>query len=244
VPCSLATALLAAFASAPRLPGLSPSNATSVPAAASQHRSLTTRPIVADLREPDGRGVTLAATTAKPLSLAGGDFNHDGFPDFVAGYATGRSGLLTVHLASQEAFAPQSPKSISGIAMGDFPQAFTDTSVAIRIPAAPDFLAVGDFDHDGNMDILFAARDGNQFYILPGDGAGNFGAARAFPVTGRITAIAAPAAGSGGSGANLVVGVRDGSGATLLVYGRSLGAPPLRRQPSLESLCGWDGKST
>jgi hypothetical protein len=120
----------------------------------------------------DGREVSLAAD-AKPLSLAGDDFNHDGFPDFVAGYATDGGGLLVVHFASQEAFAPRSAESISGIARGEFPEAFAGSATAIRTPVAPEILTVGDFNGDGNADILFAAQGDSKFYVLPGDGAGN-----------------------------------------------------------------------
>jgi hypothetical protein len=184
------------------------------------------RPIRSSARAADGREVALTPASVKPLSLAAGDFNRDGYPDFVAGYAAGGRGLLTVHFGSQEAFAPRMPQSIGGIAQGKFPQPFTSVSTAIPIPVAPDMLAAGDFNNDGNPDILFAARDGNQLYLLAGDGAGNFGPPQPIQLPGEITALATAPFGSRGSGANLAVGVRNGSNATLLVYGRSLATAP------------------
>ena len=219
VSCWLAVLVLI-LAAIPKALGSSSTDAVTV------HPGFTTRQIRAAIRGVDGRELALTGETAKPVSLAGGDFNRDGFPDLVAGYAVNDRGLLTVHMASKEAFAPQSSQTIRAIAQGEFPPAFAGTSTAIPIPVGPDILEVGDFNGDGNVDILFAAQGGDHLYILPGDGSGNFGAPRVLSLPGRITALTTATFGIRGSGANVVVGVLNGSGATLLVYCQSLTASP------------------
>lgn len=223
----LFAALVAVSATTPKDPGSSPGGAAWARPAERPFAGPSLRPVKAAPHGPDGRVIGLAALGARPLSLAGDDFNHDGYPDFVAGYATNSGGLLVVYLASLEAFAPQSSQSIKGIARGEFPEPFSG-GAAIPIPVAPEILAVGDFNRDGNADILFAAQGGGQFYVLPGDGAGNFGAAQSFPVPGGITALAAAPSRATASGATLAIGVDSGSDSELLVYESSPGGWPIR----------------
>ena len=221
-------ALLAVSNALPKGPGPSPYEAAWARPAVRPFTGSSVRPVKAALHSPDGRTISLAAADAKPLSLAGDDFNHDGYPDFVAGYATNGGGALVVYLADQEAFAPQSPQSIKGIVQGEFPESFSRSAAAIPIPVAPDILAVGDFNRDGNADIVFAAQGGGQFYVLPGDGAGSFGAVQAFSVPGRITALAAAPSRSTVSGATLAIGIDSSPDSLLLVYDSSQGGLPTR----------------
>src|SRR5438128_3592803 len=64
----------------------------------------------------------LDSDSARPLALASGDFNVDGFPDLVCGYATPSGGLLTLHAGDREAFSPQNQDVLKGIANGQFPE--------------------------------------------------------------------------------------------------------------------------
>src|SRR4026209_527628 len=69
------------------------------------------------------RAATLS-DQARPVALASGDFDVDGFPDLVCGYAGSSGGVLTLHRGNREAFAPSDPKVLKGIAKGKFPEPF------------------------------------------------------------------------------------------------------------------------
>lgn len=143
----------------------------------------------ASLRPSYGRRGGALATGAKPLSLASTDLNSDGYPDLVAGYATSRGGLIAVHFANPEAFAPSTPESLAGAARGDFQPSFGGAALTIPVAAAPDLLAAGDFNEDGHADVIFAPKGGDRLYILAGDGHGAFASPLAVAMSGVITAM-------------------------------------------------------
>ncbi len=173
----------------------------------------------------DGHKFPIATSSLTPLSLASADLNGDGYPDLVVGYATRDGGLLAVHFANAEAFAPQTRQSLEGIAQGRFPESFGNTATMIPVPCAPEFLAAGDFNQDGRTSILLAARGGNRFYIVAVEGGGSFGQPTAVSVPGKITALAAGALQRGGAAAGVVVGIDDRGGSSVLVYDPSRGGP-------------------
>ena len=51
----------------------------------------------------------LQSNQARPLTLAAADFDEDGAPDLVSGYATESGGLLTVQRGNGDALYPRSP---------------------------------------------------------------------------------------------------------------------------------------
>ncbi|HWT79716.1 MAG TPA: VCBS repeat-containing protein, partial [Candidatus Methylomirabilis sp.] len=97
----------------------------------------------------------LGSGQARPLTLVSDDFNRDGWPDLVAGYATGLGdGVLVLYLGDKEAFAPDKPEVLAGIAQGHSPTPFLHSARTFDVPEPPDFLAVGDFNRDGDPDLL------------------------------------------------------------------------------------------
>jgi len=185
----------------------------------------------------NGQG-SIRVADAKPLSLATADFNHDGYPDLIAGYSSAGGGLLAVHLANPEAFAPRLPESLSSIRRGEFPQPFLASAVLIPVNARPDILAAGDFNGDGNPDVLFATLGEDRFFIAAGDGKGRFRAPRAVTVSGAITALVTGSLSSAAAGADIVVGVDRDAGSVLVVYNSAVGktAPPVAIYPVGESI--------
>src|ERR1044072_7171093 len=91
--------------------------------------------------------------SAQPLTLEACDFDADGAPDVVAGYATGRKVLVVLHKGTMEAYGPSDPETIRKIAQGSFPSPFVESAVVIEVPESPDFLTTGDFDRDGRPDV-------------------------------------------------------------------------------------------
>ncbi len=150
-----------------------------------------------------------------PTSVATGDFNGDGKPDFVV--ANGGDNNLWLYFGKGDGtfsvpiIVPvtlgQSPVWVAtadlrgigrtdlivaeadsnsvGVFLGNGDGTFVESPVAL--PGSATTLIVGDFNHDGKLDIVAPMDDGNSStYIatLPGLGNGTFGAPVITPVAG------------------------------------------------------------
>lgn len=95
-----------------------------------------------------------------------GDFNEDGLRDLILAYATNADGL------------DQTPGSIE-VALGNGAGTFTRQGpVAVGVfTGAP---VVGDFNGDGNLDVVMANANGDAVLVVPGNGNGTFGTAQSF----------------------------------------------------------------
>ena len=113
-----------------------------------------------------GSPLGLGGGAATPDSVAVGDFNGDGIQDLVT--ANYESGNATVVLGNGSGgFAP-APGSPFGLGSGNVP--------------GPVFVAVGDFNGDGNQDLVTANLQANDVTVLLGDGSGGFAPATASPL--------------------------------------------------------------
>jgi hypothetical protein len=147
-----------------------------------------------------------------PLTLASGDFNNDGKVDLV--FVTGHGTQLAVYLGNGNGtFQPLKLETIaapSGLLFSAAGSADWNTVVA------------ADFNHDGKLDLAvqgFVSSGPTGVYLVPGNGNGTFGTARAvYTVTG----------GEEGAGNYLSIGDFDSDGnadlAFVAVYNCS-GAP-------------------
>jgi hypothetical protein len=165
------------------------------------------------------------------LSLATEDFNEDGWPDLAAGYTTAQGdGVAVLYFGDREAYAPEKPETLAGIAQNRFPLPFLSEARAFALPEAPDFLAAGDFNRDGNPGLLVGARGSEQIFILAGDGRGGLGTPQGVALPGKLTALAAGHIGHGDSWPDVAMGVVGSNGPELLIYKGGLGglfAPPV-----------------
>ncbi len=119
-------------------------------------------------------------------------------------------GLLVVHRGNPDAYAPKDTSLYQKAMQGSVPPTFLSKAAVLAVPESPDLLLTGDFNRDGNQDILVAAR-GGALYLLAGDGRGNFLPAQMVPLSGQVTALAATSDGhvavsmDGGSGPQLAI---------------------------------------
>ncbi len=169
----------------------------------------------------NGKSALAGMENAKSLSLFSADINDDGFPDLVTGYAAANGGLAVIRYGDPEAFGPTRPETIEGIKNGNFPASFLPDATALNLPETPDFLAVGDFDRDGNLDILTAARGSSEIYLLSEDknstNKAPFGLQRTISLPGQITTLAT-GRDSTSPYENLAVGIMGSSGAQIVFY--------------------------
>jgi hypothetical protein len=160
----------------------------------------------------------LAAGQLKPLALASGDLDGDGVEDLVAGYASATGGVLVIHRGNLDAFAPQSQASWQAIAEGRFPSPFLPEANVIELPETPDFLAIGNFIGNGDLDVVVGARGSHTLYILAGDGKGGLLAPRAIMLTGALTVLAATHFASSTAYSHIVAGTTAQTGSNLVVF--------------------------
>ena len=158
------------------------------------------------------------AGAARPTTLASADFDVDGYPDLVSGYAAGDGGYLSFQRGNPESFAPTLPENVAATGESRFPVAFLPAAKVVPLPAAPDFIVTGDFDRDTNPDVVAARRGGQEIYLAAGDGDGGFAASRSISVPGRVTALAAGQIDLPDNLDDLAVGLENENGAALLVY--------------------------
>jgi hypothetical protein len=99
-----------------------------------------------------------------PVSVAVGDFNHDGKLDLAVASVDSSTGFAT------------DIQVLLGNGDGTF-QPAVDYSVG----TAPGSVAVADFNHDGNLDLVVTNALGDSVSVLLGDGDGTFQPAITFP---------------------------------------------------------------
>jgi len=170
-----------------------------------------------------------AQVEGQPLVLASADFDEEGVPDLVSGYAAGPGGMVTVHRGNVNALWPY------GAAVRDgAPEAFLPDARTFDLPERPDFLGVGDFNADGHWDIVAASRGGSALYFLLGDGHGGFSAPQTLGLPGVVTAMTTGEINRADGLTDIVVGISSGRGSQVLVFEAPNGA--MRAEPEVINL--------
>jgi uncharacterized protein (TIGR03437 family) len=169
--------------------------------------------------------VRLAAQDARPLTLAAGDFDEDGMPDLISGYALRDSGLLTLQRGNADALWPHSAKAAQRKAAGVFTDApLLSPARGFELPGHPDFLGTGDFNGDGHQDVVAAVVGSPQVFWLAGTGRGEFGEPQALLLPGTITTLLTGEINRADGLADAIVGITGGAGAQLLIFEGARGA--------------------
>ncbi|MEW6131002.1 MAG: HYR domain-containing protein [Acidobacteriota bacterium] len=161
----------------------------------------------------------LPTSEAQPLALAASDFDEDGTPDIICGFATSTGGKLTLHKGNVDAVFPNHPEAQLGKMEGIFSDApFLAKVTTFATNEAPEFLATGDFNADGHIDLVIANRNSNVLHFLLGDGQGNLYSELAKNLPGYVTALVSGDVNRRNGLADLVIGTRSSSGAKLLIF--------------------------
>src|SRR5205085_341453 len=185
---------------------------------------------------PDELADVLAQKEARPLSLASADFDEDGVPDLLTGYATtDGTGIINLQRGNIDALYPHSPEAQQRRAKGSFtPAPFLPATQVIASPDAPTFLAAGDFNADKHRDIVLTSVGSHRLYFLLGDGGGGFQQPQAVELPGAVTAFTTGECNSLAGLPDVVVGLTSAVGAQVFVLASPRGA--LHARPEIVSL--------
>lgn len=193
-----------------------------------------------------GREVTAATEDSQELqilrqggahatALASADFDEDGVPDLVSGYANGAGGALILRRGNVDSIYPNSPEAQARKKSGGFSHApFLMAANVISTETVPELIGAGDFDGDSHWDIVTARRGGESLYLFSGDGAGNFVEAKKIELPGELTTLLAGEVNQADGLTDLMVGIETAGQAQLLVFEGPEGA--LKSEPEVITL--------
>lgn len=147
-------------------------------------------------------------TDGEPSAVLTGDFNRDGIPDVVTAdyemsggktislFAGVGNGALRPRQQFPTGFGPLAAVSadfnqdgLLDIATADFHDGLSillaneggfANSHSMKVQSAPGFVAAGDFDGDGHVDLLVVAEHSNQAHLFYGNGRGAFETSQTF----------------------------------------------------------------
>lgn len=177
------------------------------------------RDVLSSYKGPPNLRRALDQNEARALSLASADFDEDGVPDLICGYAGPDCGIITLHRGNLDSVYPNSPQA----QRRKVESTFTDSSFlapagVFEVPAPADFMCAGDFDGDNHFDVVTAARGGNEFHLLRGDGKGGLASVTQIGLPGSVAAMIAGEINRRDGLADLVVSIVAPDGPEVLVF--------------------------
>jgi predicted outer membrane repeat protein len=159
----------------------------------------------------------LQSGAAQARTLASADFDSNGTPDVLAGFAFNGAGMITLQRGNPEAFAPADTSVFVRMQQGYNPDSLLRDAAVYAVPVSPDFMVTGNFTHDADKDVVFAAK-GGALYLMAGDGSGRLGSPQEIPLPGPVTALAAGEFRNADGFTDIAVGVAGGGGNFLLIF--------------------------
>lgn len=178
----------------------------------------------------------LESGSARPTALAASDFDEDGMPDLLSGYASpSGGGIITLRRGNVDSVYPHTAEAFARKTRGEFVDVpFLSPARVFELSVAPDFLGAGDFDADGHWDVVAASKNGMALHVLQRDGHGGLAVARRIALQGQVTAMVVGEINRADGLADIVVGVSDKEGAQALVFESPAGA--MKAEPEVFDL--------
>lgn len=177
----------------------------------------------------------LKENQTRPLSVGSADFDEDGVPDLVAGYAGTKDGVISVQRGDTDTIFTNTREAIAHRAQlraaAELPPASDDiqspffvSSRTFDVSSAPQFLGTGDFDGDGHRDVVTAEAGSGALVLLSGDGRGGFAPARSIALPEKVTAVATGDVNRIDGLADIMVAVKGSGASRLLIFEGRAGA--------------------
>ena len=159
------------------------------------------------------------------MSLAAADFDEDGTPDLVVGSSEEERGRLRVYRGNPDVVYLNAPEARQRRVRGESSEApFLEVlaEADAEIPAA--WLAAGDFDADGHVDVAATAPGARFLLWFRGDGRGALGSPRRVTLDGEATALASGEVNRRDGLQDVAVGVSGAKGSRVLLFQSARGA--------------------
>lgn len=130
-------------------------------------------------------------TWQRSLAICTDDFDEDGVPDVVVGFARASGGGLLILRGNVDSIYPNTLEARQRRADGTS----VDAPFLPEIPVgetvdAPELLVAGDFDNDGHRDLVHAARGETSLTLAAGNGRGGFAHGLPIPLPGALRSLA------------------------------------------------------
>ena len=180
--------------------------------------------LITPYRGPAELTEVLERNQARPLSLCSADFDEDGVPELISGYAGSNGGIITLLRGNVDSIHPDAPEALRHKAQGTITNApFLSPAFVFGVPEAAEFIGAGDFDGDGHWDVVTAARGSNKLHLMSGDGKG-LRQTKQIDLPGEVTAMVVGEINRRDGLDDIVVGVSSEQGARVLVFEGPQGA--------------------
>ena len=190
------------------------------------------RAVITSYDGPEELSQALVSDEARGISLDSGDFDEDGVTDLISGYDFSRGGIITLMGGNNVSLQPNTSEAKERKQRDELSDApFKGPARVFSVPVNPDFIGVGDFNGDGHLDIVIAARGGDCLHLLLGDGLGQFPSNRMIELGGSVSALIAGEINRRDGLIDVALAIRTSHGPELLVYEGPAGAfscPPER----------------
>jgi CSLREA domain-containing protein len=179
-------------------------------------------------------GVEASIDLGPARTAALGHLDSDGVVDLVVGHGEGNQAFAVVTLGDPRfrlGARHDQLRELDGLVPE---QPFASEAVVYPLPFAPDWAAVGDYDADGDFDVVFAARGLAKLFWMAGDGHAGLDAGHTIKLSGGVTAFISGEVNRPDGLTDLVVAVHGANGSNLVVFESPLGA--LRGDPELHTI--------